>query len=206
MKQSKKIILALTFCLTILSVQTVSAQIFRYGIRGGIDVINPSFNSEALKVSNRVGYQAGVSLDFTVPIVGIGLETGGLFGRHNYDSNNHIKDTNNDISSFNYLQVPVFIKQKFSILGLAGLYFTAGAYGNIKLGGGNLTLDGEKYEAKGFQTGLSGGAGVSVLNHLELGFIYRHKLGHTYSSSTTDLSRFNKVDRNVWSITAAYYF
>ncbi|WP_165020364.1 porin family protein [Dysgonomonas sp. ZJ279] len=203
---TKKIILALTFSLAVLSIQTASAQIVRYGFRGGIDVINPSFNSDALKVSNRVGYQLGASLDLTVPIIGLGLETGALFGRHNYDSNSLMQNQNNDISSFNYLQVPAFIKQKFSILGLAGLYFTAGAYGNIKLSGGDLTLDGAKYEAKGFQTGLSGGAGVSLLNHLELGFIYRHKLGDTYSSSTTDLSRYNKVDRNIWSITAAYYF
>ena len=51
-----------------------SQSLVNFGFKGGIEVINMSFNADALKASNRAGFFVGPSLRFNLPIVGLGLD------------------------------------------------------------------------------------------------------------------------------------
>lgn len=202
MKRNYFLILTLVAFLFVLNSNNVDAQLIKYGLKAGIDVSDHKINSELLGVKNRVGFQLGGVLQINVPLTGFGVETGLQYGNKSYKISNGTSD--GDISNLNYLTVPIMLRKSFSVFGVAGIYFKAGVYGNVKLSGGELTLDNVKYDQTGFQTGLDTGVGVSLLNHLELGMQYRYKFSDTYDQEAA--KDFKKVDRQTWTIGLAYLF
>lgn len=202
MRKNYFLILTLIAFLFVLNIGNANAQLIKYGLKAGIDVSDHKINSELLGVKNRVGFQLGGVLQLNVPLTGFGVETGLQYGNKSYKISNGTTD--GDISNLNYLTVPIMLRKSFSIFGVAGIYFKAGVYGNVKLSGGELTLDNTKYDQKGFQTGLDTGVGVSLLNHLELGMQYRYKFSDTYDQEAA--KDFRKVDRQTWTIGLAYLF
>lgn len=194
--------LGLLLLLFITSINPSSAQIIRYGLKGGIDVADHKVNSSILNVKNRVGFQIGGTLELNVPLTGFGVETGLAYGNKGYNVDSNEKQ--GDISNLSYLTVPISLKKRFSIFGVAGIYFSAGVYGNLKVGGGELKIEDQTYDQKGFQTGFIAGAGVSLLSHLDLGMNYRYKFTDTYDQE--DAKDFKKVDRQTWTVSLAYLF
>lgn len=192
-------ILAILF---IFNIDSASAQLLRFGIKGGIDVADHKVKSDMLQVKNRVGFNIGGTMEASVPLTGFGVETGLFYGNKSYKVDNGLN--NGDISNLNYLNIPIYLKKRFSILGVAGVYVSAGVYGNIKLGGGDLEIENNKYKQKGFQTGLGVGAGVSLLSHLDLGINYKYKFTDTYSDDA--VNDFDKIGRNTWTVSLAYLF
>ncbi|MDU1889928.1 MAG: porin family protein [Dysgonomonas sp.] len=188
--------------ISIANIDSASAQIFRWGVKGGIDVADHKVNSDLLKVSNRVGFTIGATMEASVPLTGFGVETGFQYGNKSYKVDN--KEIDGDISNLSYLTVPIYLKKRFSLFGLAGIYISGGVYGNVKVSGGDLEIGDNKYKQKGFQTGAGVGAGVSLLNHLDLGINYRYKFTDTYSDDAA--KDFYKVGRNTWNISLAYLF
>lgn len=172
-------------------------------MKAGVDVSDHKINSDIFSVKNRVGFQIGGVLQINVPLTGFGVESGLQYGNKSYKISND--NGQGDISNLNYLTVPIMLRKSFSIFGVAGIYVKAGVFGNVKVGGGELTLtDGTKYDQKGFQTGLDTGLGVSLLNHLELGMQYRYKFSDTYDQEAA--KDFRKVDRQTWTVSLAYLF
>jgi len=202
MKKNYFLILTFVSLLFVLNINDANAQIIRYGLKAGIDVNDHKINSDMLRVGNRVGFQVGGTLELSVPLTGFGVETGLQYGNKSYKVTNKAED--GDISNLSYLTVPIYLKKRFSLLGVAGIYVSAGVYGNLKVSGGDLTIDDVKYKQQGFQTGLGVGAGVSLLNHLDLGMLYRYKFSDTYSDDGA--KDFVKVDRQTWTISLAYLF
>ena len=194
--------LGLLLLLFITSINPSSAQIIRYGLKGGIDVADHKVNSSILNVKNRVGFQIGGTLELNVPLTGFGVETGLAYGNKGYNVDSNEKQ--GDISHLSYLTVPISLKKRFSIFGVAGIYFSAGVYGNLKVGGGELKIEDQTYDQKGFQTGFIAGAGVSLLSHLDLGMNYRYKFTDTYDQEAA--KDFKKVDRQTWTVSLAYLF
>lgn len=202
MKRNYFFILTMVAFLFVLNSNNVNAQLVRYGLKAGIDVSDHKINSDILSVKNRVGFQLGGVLQLNVPLVGFGVETGLQYGNKSYKVSNN--DGSGDISNLNYLTVPISLRQSFSLLGVAGVYFKVGVFGNAKISGGDLTLENTKYKQKGFQTGLDAGAGVILLKHLEVGMQYRYKFSDTYDQEAA--KDFRKVDRQTWTISLAYLF
>ncbi|MBB4034651.1 hypothetical protein GGR21_000538 [Dysgonomonas hofstadii] len=203
MKTKLPLTLSLLFFLFISNINVSNAQLIRYGLKAGVDVSDHKINSDIFSVKNRVGFQIGGVLQINVPLTGFGVESGLQYGNKSYKISND--NGQGDISNLNYLTVPIMLRKSFSIFGVAGIYVKAGVFGNVKVGGGELTLtDGTKYDQKGFQTGLDTGLGVSLLNHLELGMQYRYKFSDTYDQEAA--KDFRKVDRQTWTVSLAYLF
>lgn len=202
MKRNYFFTLSLVSLLFVFGVNSANAQIIRYGLKAGVDVADHKVNSDLLKVGNRIGFQIGGTLELNVPLTGFGVETGLQYGNKNYKVDNK-ENVDGDISNLNYLTVPIYLKKRFSLFGVAGIYISGGVFGNLKVGGGDLTIGDLKYEQKGFQTGAGAGLGVSLLNHLDLGMNYRYKFTDTYDNAP---SNYAKVGRQTWNISLAYLF
>ena len=55
------------------------------GVRGGFELTEMNFNAEDLRESNRVGFYIGPSIEFALPLVGLGIDISALyfgFGLH----------------------------------------------------------------------------------------------------------------------------
>lgn len=192
-------------CLLLIGVFQANAQL-RFGLKGGFDVSNNRLNKDILNTSNRLGFQVGGTMELMAPIVGWGAELSLLYGHQEFN----IKGTKADdiesakISDYNYLRVPLNLKKKFSVLGLFGVFIQAGPYAEFKLSGGDVSLE-KQYKSKSFGAGLNAGAGVELLNHLEVGMYYRKALTDNYSDSKGwgNIVK-NKPDN--WSVNLTYFF
>ncbi|SHG02907.1 porin family protein [Dysgonomonas macrotermitis] len=194
-------------CLIFIGATQANAQL-RFGLKGGFDVSNNRINKDILNAHNRLGFQIGGTMELMAPIVGWGGELSVLYGHQQYD----VKDskesgTNYSLSDYNYLRVPLNLKKKFSIMGLFGVFIQAGPYAEFKLSGGDLkpeNLD-TQYKSKSFGAGINAGAGVELLNHLELGMYYRKALTDNYSDNTGWGNILKKKPDN-WSVNLTYFF
>lgn len=198
----------LSVCLllvSILNINTASAQ-FRFGVRGGVDVSSSKINSNILNTSNRLGFQIGPTAEFIVPMSGFGADIAVLYGHKEYKLKDKTSDSS--LSDYNYISVPVNIKQRIS-LGVIGIFFTGGVYGNVKVGDeGENNIGGviDAYKHKNFIFGLGAGAGVNVFRHLDVGLYFRGDLTNNYSYEYMDAETFQNKKNQYWTVGVNYFF
>lgn len=218
-KLSTKLILIV--CFALINIGVASSQL-RFGLKGGFDVSSNRLNKDILNAHNRLGFQVGGTMEFMVPIVGWGAELSALYGHQKYDLDG-VKDSNDkskySLSNYNYLRVPLNLKKKFSVVGLFGVFIQAGPYIEFKLGGGDLKKTNagdplalqekgniiDEWKSKSFGAGLNAGAGVELLNHLEIGMYYRKALTDNYSDNDAFKNILRKKPDN-WSVNLTYFF
>ena len=52
---------------------SVQAQGIKFGVKGGLDIINMSFDQKVFDTSNKVGWFIGPSVKVALPIAGLGV-------------------------------------------------------------------------------------------------------------------------------------
>lgn len=208
MKTCLKIFTALII-LSFININTAMSQL-RFGLKGGFDVSNHQINKDILNTHNRLGFQIGGTIELMAPIIGLGGEFSVLYGHQEGDSNLELKDsgTKYELSDYDYLRVPLNLKKKFSLLGVLGAFIQAGPYVEFKLNGADFkekeSIE-EQWESKSFGAGINAGAGVELLNHIELGMYYRKSLTSNYSDDKGIDDLLKKKPHN-WSVNLTYFF
>lgn len=201
MKTKYSILVLLLFFVSI----NTFAQL-RFGVRGGVDVIQNKMNFNVLKASNRLGYQIGPTAEFIVPASGFGIDAAVLYGRKEYKAED--KQSDASISDYDYISIPINLKQRIG-LGPIGIFFTGGAYGNVKINGGDIKNAGDvisEYKKKNFIFGLGAGAGVNVFKHFDVGLYFRGDLTKNYSYEYMDADTFQNKKNQTWTVGLNYYF
>ncbi|WP_106829539.1 porin family protein [Parabacteroides pacaensis] len=174
----------------------------KFGIKGGANISKVSINKEVLNSDNVTGFNIGPMIEFTVPLVGVGMDVALLYSQRGVETLNETMKTS-------YLDVPVNFKWKFGIP-LVKAYLAAGPYASFRIGGDKFWEIphhvGEQLKAKNFGAGLNFGAGVELLSHLQVGFNYGLGLTNDYEALTAqDAFRADGKSRG-WSINAAIIF
>ncbi|MDH6355238.1 opacity protein-like surface antigen [Dysgonomonas sp. PH5-45] len=198
----------LTLCILLMGVGTATSQI-KFGLKAGFDVAENKISKDILNAHNRMGFQVGPTVQFGLPLVGVGIDAALLYGYKDYK----LKDNDYDakLSNYNYLMVPVHIKKTFSLLGTLGVYAKGGPYAELKLGGGDFKFNQEsldKIKSKSFGMGLDFGVGVNLFSKLEVGMDYRFKLTDNYGEDkigVTDAIFKSKKDKT-WNVNVTYLF
>ena len=200
-----KSIIALSLLLFV-GVSSTSAQI-KFGLKAGFDVAENKINKDILNAHNRLGFQVGPTLQIGIPLIGLGVETGLLYGFKKYDVK---EDEIGDLSNYNYLMVPLQLKKSFSLLGTVGVYAKGGPYAEFKLGGGDIKFNHEsldKIKSKNFGAGLNFGVGVNLFSKLEAGIDYRFKLTENYSDYDPGFGDIFKTKKDkTWNVNLTYLF
>ena len=194
--------IALACLMFIMSVQA-NAQL-RFGVKGGYDVSSNDINKDILNASNRLGFQVGGTMELMAPILGMGVELSALYGHQQYDVK--VEDSGYDLSDYDYLRVPLNLKKKFSLIGLLGVFVQAGPYVEFKIDGGDFKDIDNQYKSKSFGAGVNAGAGVELLNHLELGMYYRKVLTDNYGDDAPNFGDIWKKKPDTWSVDLTYFF
>lgn len=192
-----------TVCLALIVSVQANAQL-RFGVKGGYDVISNDINKNIMNADNRLGFQAGVTMELMIPVVGLGGELSALHGHQQYDVKSG--DSGYDLSDYDYLRVPLNLKKKFSLIGLLGVFIQAGPYIEFKINGGDFKDIDNIYKSKSFGTGINAGAGIELLSHLELGMYYRKALTDNYGDDTPDFDDIWKKKPDSWSVDLTYFF
>jgi hypothetical protein len=182
----------------LLAVSTVSAQL-RFGVRGGVNIANATFDRDAFRPDNITGFHLGPTLDAAFGPGGIGFDAAVLYSRKGFESEKR------KVSNA-FLEVPVNVKFKLG-LPLVNPYVAAGPYIDICISGDKTVDDAvRQIKTKSFGAGLNFGAGVELFSTLQLGLTY--SLGLTDNYETFKVGDINsyKGKGHTWSVSAAVFF
>mgnify|MGYP003047068107 FL=1 len=153
---------------------------------------------ENFKKDNFTGFFIGPMAEFNIPVVGLGVDASLLFAQRGIK----ISDGGEEATvKQNGLDIPVNLKYNIGLGSLVGLYVAAGPDFYFDFAG-NKTIDGVRTDKKKAEVGINVGAGVKLLNHLQVGANYNIPLGKTASFEDIEGSYKTKT----WQVSVAYIF
>lgn len=202
----KKIIISLVTLLTMQAVPSM-AQV-NFGLKGGLNITSMSFDSSVLDAKNQTGFFIGPSVKFKVPLLGLGFDIAALYDQRSADMD-ILDESGEDVAKVTQksIVVPINLRYSFGLGDLAGIYLAAGPQFGFNVGDKNFWDEQLTLKSSNFSVNV--GAGVRLLNHLEIGATYNIACGKTGDLKSIDaLGNIGKSDvkSNAWQISAAYYF
>ena len=204
----KKLFTTLLVAMALMVSTAAQAQI-KFGLKGGLNVTNMSFDSDVIDQSNQEGFFVGPTVKFTLPIVGLGVDLSALYDQRD-------AKLNDETVSQRSINVPLNVRYGIGLGSLASVYLAAGPQFGFNVGNKNIDITndenagGFKFKDSNFSINL--GAGVSLINHIEIGFTYNIACGKTgdasWNTAADAVSPFTKKSarNNSWQISAAYFF
>ena len=190
----KKIFGALMIAICIAMAMPAQAQI-HFGVKGGLNLSKASFSNvgENFKKDNFTGFFIGPMAEFNIPIVGLGVDASLLFAQRGIKAS----EGNDEYTTVkqNGIDIPVNLKYTIGLGSLAGIYLAAGP---------DFYFDFEKksgIDKKKAEVGINVGAGLKLLNHLQVGANYNIPLG-----DTADIDTGGSYKTKTWQVSVAYIF
>jgi hypothetical protein len=167
---------------------SVEAQL-KFGLKTGVGLSRVSLEgplANHFAVSNLTGFKIGPTLEFRIPLIGLGMETSLLYSQQGFGLTlddsfamiNGFRSVYDGSHRLNALEIPVRLKHKCSIFNFLGVYGSAGPYVYLRLSD-NLR---EQIKARSYGSGLSFELGVELLGHLQAGIQYQWSITEDYSS------------------------
>jgi opacity protein-like surface antigen len=152
-----------------------------------------------------VGWFIGPSVKVALPIAGLGVDIAAFYDQKKSEVNNEtIKQQN--------ILIPVNARFNFGLGSTASIYLAAGPQVSFNVGDDSFKWNKDNventFQLKKSAFSINLGAGVSLLNHLEIGFAYNLGLGKTADATFKQATQDIKDDTapKSWQISAAYYF
>ena len=179
----KKVFSVLMVAVALMMAAPAQAQLIKFGVKGGLNMTK--LDAEGLKSDNSTGFFIGPMAEFTLPIVGLGIDGAVMFSQLGKDE---FKQQG--------LEIPVNLKFSFGLGSMLGAYVAAGPdfFYNFK----DLKVEGG--EAKKAQVALNLGAGVKLLRKLQVGLNYQIPMGNSFEIENVD------VKNKTWQVSLAYMF
>ncbi len=182
----KKIISLLMLAVCLAVAVPAQAQL-KFGVKGGLNLSKLDVSGNKIS-DNTTGFFIGPMAEFTVPVVGLGVDGALMYSQRGKDAYKQ-----------QGIEVPVNLKYTIGLGSTLGVYVAAGPdfFFNFK----DVDLTG--VDKKDAQVGLNLGAGVKLLGHLQAGFTYQIPLGNSFElANLGDAGAKTKT----WQILLAYTF
>ena len=199
MKTIKHILLAVVAILAFAG--TANAQ-FKFGPRVGINVNSLHFNESVLKSDNRTGFNAGLEAEFTVPVIGIGLDASLMYVRRTQEMGEPINATKH----CDYFEIPVNLEWKMNIPVIAKLVkpyiFTGPSFAFLT----SKRAITNAYKNKSVDTSWNVGLGVEFISHLQISAYYGFGLNNSIVPVPGVASTPIDGKTHCWTVTAAWLF
>ena len=196
----KKIFALVSLCVMMVFGMPAKAQL-QYGITGGANFAN--LNIENYKTNTATGWFIGPKLQFSLPIVGLGLDASLLYSRVNSDTK--VNPTKEETYHLNYLSIPLNLRYSFP-LPMAKPFIFAGPEFCWKMSD-NFSevmdepileaLD-ENLKANDAEMNINVGVGVEVLSKFEVFVNYNFGLTNTVKDVDSKSS--------IWKVGGTFYF
>lgn len=189
----------------------VSAQAsLRMGPRIGAQVNHMSFNTDVIKASNRTGLTAGLVMEYIADGVGLGFDVAAMYARRSGEVPTLGSviglptESERKVAGGDYIEVPVHLKYKMPIPAFAPYVFTGPSFAFLASKESAL----EAYEQKKFDTAWDAGAGVELLDHLQLDFRYSWGINNMVESKLGwgEGKELIQGRSNHYTITATWFF
>lgn len=235
----------LTICagaLALMLAMPANAQT-QFGIKAGLNITSmkikdlkskkpdvAAFVQTNIDPKNRCGFFIGPTVDFKLPIVGLGMETSLLYNQKvvevestasvstSFTSSSLFSISQKEKVKQNLLSVPINLKASVGLGSVLGIYGAVGPQFDFNLGGKKWKdLEGLGMEWKNTTASLNLGFGVKVLKHIQAGLTYNIGLSKTAEYTDIDADEATKkafkevwgnanAKTNTWMISASYMF
>ena len=208
----KKITIVFTFVAALIIGVSIPAQAqIQFGVKGGLNVSHMSLSNDLLKASNRTGFFFGPTMKFTLPIVGIGVDASALYDlRETELSNDKMRETSSFEKTVKQQQivVPVNMRYHIGLSKLAAVLLYAGPQFGFNVGNKDQSIDGKRvdWRFKNSNFSINVGAGLMLLNHLQVSANYNIACGKTGEATIDNTIDAVKARNHAWQVAAAYYF
>lgn len=183
----KKIIGTLFVAVAALFMAMPAQAQIKWGVKGGVNMAKIDWNGGINgNKDNSTGFFIGPMVEFTLPVVGLGLDGALLYSQRGEDE---FKQQG--------VEIPINLKYTIGLGSTLGVFVAAGPsfYYNWK----DINLGGK---TKNEQVGLNVGAGVKLLRHLQVGVNYQFPWSNTYESEDGK----TKMKTKTWQVSAAILF
>ena len=194
----KKIISALMMAVCIGMAMPAQAQLIKFGVKGGVNLAKADLNTSDFKTDNFTGFFIGPTAEFTLPLLGLGIDGSVLYNQFGVDSE---KGTSTKKS----IEIPINLRWTVGFSSLVGAYVAVGPQFGFNVG--DRWFD-EVCEFKKNTTSFNVGAGLKLLGHLQVGANYNFALkdnGKIHDDDIEDLATIG-FKQNTWQVSVAYLF
>lgn len=169
-----------------------------FGLKGGLDVSKLSCSNDLFKGENRTGFFIGPMMEFTLPIVGIGIDAAALYSQSGLKL-----EENSESETLKTIEIPINLKWTFGLGSTLGVYLAAGPQFGFNLD--DKIFDSIEAEANKCAVSVNIGAGVKLIQHLQIGVNYN--IGASkLAEFLDDNSHEANLRKNSWQISLAYIF
>lgn len=197
----KKIFLALTLLLGFAWATPASAEL-KFGVVGGLNLSKMSFSGGdkgLLSSDNRCGWYIGPKAQFTLPIIGLGLDASIQYSQRRLNV-----DAQGDGESQTYksIEVPINVRYDLGLGSMASIYIATGPQFGFNCDK-SIFRDAD-ISVKDANVTWNVGVGVTLLSHLQVGAGYNFAVGKWAESKDPDYDL--NVKANTWQVQVAYLF
>ena len=210
----KKVLSIVFLVAAMLFAANANAQI-KFGLKGGLNVTSMSFSEEVFDASNKTGFFVGPMVKVTVPIVGLSFDAAALYDQKEADVK--YTGTEGELGKVNvkqqYINIPVNVRYGFGLSSLANIFLFAGPQWGINVGDKNFKWnESSSYSLKKSNFSVNVGAGVTLLNHLQVSANYNIACGKSADASLSKAldaaanAGKDKSHNNSWQIALGYWF
>ena len=210
----KKVLSIVFFVAAMLLATNANAQI-KFGLKGGLNVTSMSFSEEVFDASNKTGFFVGPMVKVTVPVVGLSFDAAALYDQKEADVQYASRES--ELGKVNVKQqsinIPVNVRYGFGLSSLANLFLFAGPQWGINVGDKNFKWnESSSYSLKKSNFSVNVGAGVTLLNHLQVSANYNIACGKSADASLSKAldaaanAGKDKSRNNSWQIALGYWF
>lgn len=191
----------------LLAAMTIGAQAqgVKFGVKGGLDITNMSFDKKVFDTSNKAGWFIGPSVKISLPVTGLGVDVSAFYDQKK-------TEVNTETITMKNILIPANVRFSFGLGETAAIYLAAGPQISFNVGDDEFKWNKDNventFQLKKSAFSINLGAGVTILKHLEVGFAYNIGLGKTadvtFKQATEDIK--DDTAPKSWQISAAYYF
>lgn len=193
----------------LLATMTVAAQAqVKFGVKGGLNLTNMKFDNSAFDKSNQTGFFIGPTINFTLPVIGLGIDASALYDQRS-------AEVNDEKLKQQSIQIPINLRYGFGLGNTASIYIFAGPQFGFNVGDKKTNLVNEALDWRMKDSNLSAnvGLGLMLLNHLQVSANYNIAMGTTGEfdilKDVPDAAWkqvTGKTKANAWQLSVAYFF
>lgn len=191
-----------------------NAQV-KFGLKGGLNVTNMSFDKDVFDASNKTGFFVGPMVKLTLPIVGLSFDAAALYDQKEASIKAGVEDaTGTELTKKNVKQqsinIPVNVRYGFGLSSLANVFVFAGPQWGINVGDKDFEwTKTASYSLKKSNFSVNVGLGATLMSHLQISANYNIACGKTadttWKTATNEIVKGNSKN-NSWQIALGYWF
>lgn len=181
-------------------------KVLSFGLRGGVNLTNMTFNENPLAKSNQAGFYVGPTVKFNTPLLNLGFDLSALYNQRGgkiASQSDEITVTQKSIS------LPLNLRFGFGVGEQAAVLLKVGPQVDFNIGDKDfLWYDSSSYKMKDSNFSVNVGLALMLFNHFEISGNYNiacSKTGEGVWGNLQAAKPFNQ-HTNSWQIGAAYYF